>query len=92
MSAAVQIVASPEITQAISWGEICAWYPDQWVCLVELDRLRPHSLPFRTARVVGHGKTQREALRMAVAWWDAYPEIEHAYTGRVDAPVPAFLR
>jgi hypothetical protein len=39
MSAAEILV--PEISEPLTWTEICERYPDEWVCLVEMDRLDP---------------------------------------------------
>jgi hypothetical protein len=84
-----------DLTQAISepltWDEICARYPDQWVCLVEIERTEPQNFAFRTARVVGHGKTRREPLDQARPWRNEYRSIGHYFTGPILAPTPRFL-
>jgi hypothetical protein len=61
---AVEVLA-PSISEPMTWAEICERYPDQRVCLVEMDRVHPHDFAFRTARVVGHGKTRSEAFDQA---------------------------
>lgn len=71
------------ISDPLSWEEICERYPDQWVCLVEIDRPDRQQFAFRTARVVGHGTSRREPLRQARAWWDHYREISHYFTGMI---------
>jgi len=60
------------ITDPLTWAEICERHPDQQVCLVEIDRIHPRGLDFRTARVVGHGKTRREPFEQSRAWRDRY--------------------
>ena len=72
----------PEISEPLTWAEICARYPDEWVCLVEMDCVHPGGFEFRSARVVGHGKTRRAPFEQAMPWRSQYPLIGHYYTGR----------
>jgi hypothetical protein len=85
-------VAAPavvgEISEPLTWAEICARHPDEWVCLVEVDFIHPNGLEFRTARVVGHGKTRGEPFAQASPWWAHYDEIGHLYTGRITERPP----
>jgi hypothetical protein len=90
MNAAIDLAA--EISEPLTWGEICARYPDQRVCLVEIDRPQPHGFAFRTARVVGYGKTPREALDRARPWRNRYEQIGHYFTGRIIPPLPHIPR
>jgi hypothetical protein len=90
MTAAIELAAA--ISEPMTWAEICARYPDQRVCLVEIDRAQPHGFAFRTARVVGSGKTSREALDRARPWRDRYAKIGHYFTGRISPPVPHLPR
>jgi hypothetical protein len=76
-------VLAPEISQPLTWAEICARHPDEWVCLVEIDFTHPNGLEFRTARVIGHGKTRRAPFDQAGAWHAQYEEIGHFYTGHI---------
>jgi hypothetical protein len=76
------------ISEPMTWAEICGRYPDEWVCLVEVDYVHPAGLEFRTARVVGHGKTRREPFDQAIPWWDHYKEIGHYFTGRIAVRPP----
>ena len=87
MSAAEVLV--PEISEPLTWTEICARHPDEWVCLAEIDTTRPNDLEFRTARVIGHGKTQAESLDQAMTSVPQYDEIGHFYTGEISI---AYLR
>jgi len=80
MSAAEKIASA--ISDPLTWAEICERYPDQQVCLVEIDRIHPRGLDFRTARVVGHGKTRYEAFEQGRAWRDRYTELGCRFTGR----------
>lgn len=90
MSAAEKL--APMITEPLTWTEICERYPDQRVCLVEMDRIHPHGFGFHTARVIGHGKTRVEAFAQARAWRDRYKEIGHYSTGKIIPPFPCFPR
>jgi hypothetical protein len=78
MQAATTI--TPTISEPLAWDEICKRYPDEWVCLVEIDRVEPQNFEFRTARVVGHGKTRREPLDQARPWREHYKSIGHYFT------------
>jgi hypothetical protein len=81
MSAAEAIAA--EISEPLKWAEICARYPNEWVCLVEIDRVHPNGFEFRTARVVGHGKTRRAPFDQALPLRDRYKVFGHYYTGYI---------
>lgn len=70
-----------EISEPLTWAEICARYPDEWVCLVEMECKRPFEFEFRTARVIGHGKTRRAPVEQAMPLRDQYAVIGHYYTG-----------
>jgi hypothetical protein len=84
-------VLAPEISKPLTWAEICARHPDEWVCLVEIDRVHPNDFEFRTARVIGHGKTRREPVEQAMTWRAEYEFIGHYFTGRITArPPPLF--
>jgi hypothetical protein len=77
--------------ERLTWPEICSRYPDQYVCLIEVDRLHPRDLDFRTARVVGHGKTRREALDQAFPFCDTDTEIAFRFTGQIKYVRPALI-
>jgi hypothetical protein len=83
--------SAPAISDPLTWAEICDRYPEQWVCVVDIDRVAPNSLEFRTARVVGHGVTRREPLDQARPWRSRFAIIGHYFTGSVIAPVERFL-
>jgi hypothetical protein len=63
-----------------------------WSSLVEIDHIHPRGFDFRTARVVGHGKTRREPLDQAAACADTYNVIGHYFTGRIAAARAPLLR
>jgi hypothetical protein len=81
MSAAEAL--APEISEPLTWSEICARHPDEWVCLVEMDFVHPKGVGLSGARVIGHGKTRRAPVDQAMRWRDHYELIGHFFTGRV---------
>jgi hypothetical protein len=81
-------VVSPEISEPLTWAEICARHPDEWVCLVEMDRIHPFGFEFRTARVIGHGKTRGAPVAQALRWRSHYASIGHYFTGRIKVRSP----
>jgi hypothetical protein len=84
MDAAALLMA--EISEPLTWTEIRQRYPDQQVCLVEIDRIHPRGFAFRTARVIGHGKTRREAFEQGQRWWRNDHEIGRYFTGHTNLP------
>jgi hypothetical protein len=86
-------VVSAEISELLTWAEICARYPDEWVCLVEIDFIHPKGPGIRAARVIGHGKTRGAPVEQARPWRPHYDVIGHYYTGRmtVRGPRPSFI-
>lgn len=81
----------PVVTDPLTWAEICARYPDQWVALVEIDWVNENDLDFRSARVIGHGKARRQPLDQARPLRARYDEIGHFFTGPIRAPLRSFL-
>ena len=76
-------VIAPEISEPLTWDEICARHPDEWVCLVEMDRVHPNGFEFRTARVIGHGKTRRAPFDQERPIRDRYKVVGHYDTGTI---------
>ena len=60
MDAAEQLVSAE--TAPLGWAEICARYPDQFVCLVDVVPVEPRSPEIHTARIIGYGPTRRAAF------------------------------
>jgi hypothetical protein len=60
VTAAEQLVQSK--SEQLTWREICARHPDQFVCLVDVVPVEPRSPEIRTARIVGYGPTRRTAF------------------------------
>lgn len=81
MSAAEKL--EPTISETLSWAEICRLYPDEWVCVVEIERETPNGIEIRSARVIGHGKTRKEPVDQSRSWRAQYELIGHFFTGRI---------
>jgi hypothetical protein len=74
-------------SRPLSWTEICARYPDQYVCLVDVvrpERLHPTIL---SARVVGHGNTHDAAFEPIQDLDKQYPRFTIRYTGVCTEPL-----
>lgn len=83
MTAAPQPLEQPEL---LSWDEIKARYPEQYVCLVDIERPRPMSgaLEPVAARVVGHGENKDAALAAYRSLGVKYECFSIRFTGEVD--------
>lgn len=79
MDAATQV--APHETEPLSWADICAQYPDQFVCLVDVVPVELRSPEIRTARVVGCGPTRRAAFEPIRDLSARYPRHSVRFTG-----------
>ncbi len=84
---------TPELTvsEPLTWAEICATYPDQWVGLVDVVRNSEVALDLRSARVVSHGMNPGDVLRHLRPLRAHHHDAAHFFTGRIRAPFPRFL-
>lgn len=86
MDAAGKLDPTTELSESLPWENICARYPDQFVCLVDVVKTEPHSPAIATGRVAGHGPTRRDAS--AIIRGDLrYPAWTVVYTGRPTRPL-----
>jgi hypothetical protein len=85
MYVAEQLV--PVATEPLSWAEICARYPDQFVCLVETIRVELRSPVIKTARVVGHGPTHDAAFEPIRDLDVQYSRFAIRFTGICSEPL-----
>jgi hypothetical protein len=76
-----------EVSEPLTWVEIRARYPDETVLLAEMDHVHPDGSEWRTARVIGHGKTRREALDDARLLLDNYHLVCFRFTGISKLPL-----
>jgi hypothetical protein len=86
MSAAPSL--QPHTSEPMTWLDICAQYPDEWVCLVDIGWLNDTDFEFTTARVIGHGKRSGDPYEQARPVRHLYHEVGHFFTGAIVAPVP----
>ena len=72
------------VPERLTWREICARYPDQWVVMVDLDPIDDISCDIRTA-VVFLTAPNRSELRRKIGALDAagYTSSARAFTGRL---------
>jgi hypothetical protein len=75
MSAAEKI--APTMTELLPWSEIRQRYPDEWVCLVEVQHEPGGSI--RSARLIGHHRSIKDALKQCS--WSADFVVVCAHTG-----------
>lgn len=73
-----------ELSEPVSWQEICRRYPDEWVALVEIDWAENDES--HGARVAGHGARRADPLQQARHLHSRYRHISHFFTGRILAP------
>jgi hypothetical protein len=75
--------AQRTITEPLTWDEICARFPNQRVCVVEIEDPDPPGGRFIRARVVGFGTTATAAWERASVWRDRYDVFGHYFTGTI---------
>jgi hypothetical protein len=85
MDAAEQLVSVE--TEPMPWAEICARYPDRFVCLVDIVRAEPWSPVIKTARVVGHGPTHDAAFEPIRDLNGRYSRFAIRFTGSCTEPL-----
>lgn len=85
MNAAAQVVSAE--TEPLQWVEICARYPDQFVCLVDVVRAELRSPEILSARVVGHGFTHDAAFDPIRDDPEKFPRCTIRFTGRCTEPL-----
>lgn len=78
-----------ELSEQLSWQEICRQYPDQWVAIVDIVWADEDEV--LAARVAGAGPRRADPLRQASHLHSRYEEIGHFFTGRVRAPLRGFF-
>lgn len=83
-------IEEPAISEPLTWTQICERYPCEWVCLVEIDKINDTDFDFRTARVVGHGKSRRAPLEQSRSFRETagYREAGHYFTRCPEGSAP----
>lgn len=70
----------------LTWDEIRARFPDQFVCLVDLER-HPGELGYRSARVIARGQTRREMCDRTPEFTDPNTVFAFRFTGTSRSPL-----
>ena len=88
VAAALAVVSPPE---RLSWEEIRRHYPEQWVRLADFEWLDLEQRQFRSAVVIGHGKSRHELCRATAHLIAGRDDVVCRFTG--ESPLPLdFLR
>jgi len=74
MSAAEMLATT--MAESLAWAEICRRYPNEWVCLVEVQHEPDGRI--KSAQLIGHHRSLKEALRLCS--WSTDPVIAYAHT------------
>ncbi len=85
MGAVEQLVSGE--AEPLPWAEICAQYPDRFVCLIDIVRAEPRSPEIKAARVVGHGPTHDAAFEPIRDLSERYPRFAIRFTGTCTEPL-----
>ena len=82
---AVPVVAVSTLGAPMTWGEICAAHPNQWVGLVDVvkNSEMPHDV--KTARVVSFGESPADVLRELRPFRAHDAHARHLFTGPLRA-------
>jgi hypothetical protein len=72
--------------ERLTWEEICRRYPDEWVVMAEIEWVNDTDFEFRTALVLAHHKTRKEASPSVKAGFQHYTEVGSFFTGRLIPP------
>lgn len=78
------------VSEPMSWSEICARFPEQWIALVALDWIDDGDRPYRTALVAGHG-SRREAIAQARPLRKLFETIGPYFTGDREHALPPIV-
>lgn len=64
----------------LSWTEIRDRYPGEWVMLVDIDWINEDDHEFRSALVLGHGKSRKQVYREANHLKGRHKDLACRYT------------
>ena len=80
-----------QASKRLTWAEICARYPDEWVSVVDVVWVSDIKRPFRTAIVLGHHKQRKAASPKIKAAFEQHEEVGCFWTGKIRGPIPRFI-
>lgn len=81
-------VAEPH--ERLSWMEICARYPDEWVMVTDIQPDDDESVEFDSALVLGHHPLRKEAHASMRDVLARYGSCGCFFTGKIRALPPRF--
>jgi hypothetical protein len=73
--------------ERLSWKQIREYYPQQWVVLIDHERLSHDIAGFKTARVLAVGDSRTEATERARPELDSIREWGCHFTGPLRGPL-----
>lgn len=76
--------------ERMSWRQICARFPDEWVVIVEADWVDGHNFEFGTAWVFSHHESRRESSRRLGLACREFAHVGCFFTGQIRGPMPRF--
>lgn len=88
------LVERPLAGERLPWEQICRLYPDAWVMLSAIDKAAQDDLAIRSAVVVGHGRSRKEAFESTREQRAMYPSCACRFTGTPklpEGPIALFL-
>lgn len=77
--------------ERLSWTEIRARYPDQWVAVAETEWAADGSFDFTSALVLGAAPSRREGYERCGTLMRRYGQSGVFFTGERRAPLPWIL-
>ncbi len=71
--------------ERLTWAEVCARYPMQWVVLIEVD-IDEVGMEIRSGIVAGHGRNREESFAQADPYIDGHSPFANMHTRPPDPP------
>jgi hypothetical protein len=81
MSTNAQALTSVPEPERLTWSEICARHPEEWVVLIDLDLVEDEAEPIRSAVVFDHHPGYGVALRRSRSQLRDDEWFVHRHTG-----------
>lgn len=86
MSEAIHL--DEQVSERLTWKQICERYPDEWVVLVDIQWINDTDFEFRTAVVLGHFASRKQASPCIKAAFQRHEEVGSYWTGVIRSPRP----
>jgi hypothetical protein len=78
-------------SERLTWSEIRARYPDEWVVFVDADWMNETDFEFGSATVIAHHKRRKDASPDVKAARALDREVGCFWTGELRGPIPRFI-